>query len=209
MSIAIKKTNKLFKFAKIISLKKIILFFLMFLFFNVFYKEAFSEERGQNIYSVFKSISLSLFVSEVSSVSVSESKDSPSPVKKHDGLLKKSLKKLKWKNSKHNTRKKMVSTDANKKTATAKGKRGLANTPSSCSDNFTDEYTLGSVSLGYKVCKSISDDKDLCTGAFHVEPNVCEGDTLIRFYCDKKLESLVTFEEIKCSKGCSEGRCKK
>ena len=80
-----------------------------------------------------------------------------------------------------------------------KEKRKLANQKTySCLDTFTDKHSTGYIQLGYG-CDS---NKDLCIALYHIERNRCEGDSLIRYYCDPKKESLFSVKKIKCSQGC-------
>ena len=67
-----------------------------------------------------------------------------------------------------------------------------------CSQVWTNEFSSGYVQVGSK-CNS---DTDFCLAFFHIERNYCEGDKLIRFYCDPKQLALYSKETIKCAKGC-------
>ena len=88
-----------------------------------------------------------------------------------------------------------VDKQADKKT----GKRKVAGEQAyNCSEFWTDEFSYGYVQVGSK-CSS---DSSFCFAFFHIHRNYCEGDNLIRHYCDPKQPSLVSTETIKCKKSC-------
>lgn len=67
-----------------------------------------------------------------------------------------------------------------------------------CSEVGSDEFSFGYVQVGSKCAP----DANFCLAFSHVERNYCEGDKLIRFYCDPKQFALYSKEKIKCEKGC-------
>ncbi len=81
----------------------------------------------------------------------------------------------------------------------SKNKRKLASTAYSCSESYQDEYTPGYVQVGYGCEKGAN----LCLAVYRIERNRCEGDHLLRFFCDPQQERLFSFEKIKCKRGCS------
>ena len=95
-------------------------------------------------------------------------------------------------------------------TASAGLERQPANeTTYSCSETFQNKYSTGYIQIGYG-CHA---EENLCIAFYHIERNRCEGDHLIRYYCEPKRERLFSFKKIKCPKGCHfsglSGACKK
>ncbi|MDE0092519.1 MAG: hypothetical protein OXN83_04450 [Oligoflexia bacterium] len=76
--------------------------------------------------------------------------------------------------------------------------RKVASVPYSCSEVWTDEFSFGYVKVG----ATCSSEDSLCFAFFHIARNYCEGDILIRHYCDPKQPSLVATEKIECKKSC-------
>ena len=99
------------------------------------------------------------------------------------------------KNKNHKENKKMV-TD---KIVNQDNQRQVASeTAYSCTEFWTDEFSAGYIQLG----SNCSPDENLCLAFFHIERNYCEGDYLIRYYCDPKQPALFSTEKIKCKKSC-------
>ena len=99
------------------------------------------------------------------------------------------------KNKNHKENKKMV-TD---KIVNQDNQRQVASeTAYSCTEFWTDEFSAGYIQLG----SNCSPDENLCLAFFHIERNYCEGDHLIRYYCDPKQPALFSTEKIKCKKSC-------
>ena len=67
-----------------------------------------------------------------------------------------------------------------------------------CSEVWTDKFSPGYIQLGSKC----NPKQDVCIAFFHVERNYCEGDKLIRLYCDPTKPSMYSEEKIICEKGC-------
>ena len=89
---------------------------------------------------------------------------------------------------------------ATKASPSSKNKRKpAASTAYSCSESYQDEYTPGYVQVGYGCEKGAN----LCLAVYRIERNRCEGDHLLRFYCDPQQERLFSFEKIECKKSCS------
>ena len=98
---------------------------------------------------------------------------------------------------------KKASTKDNKAAQTEKqakqeDKRKIAGMAHKCSEYWTDEFSFGYVTVG----ATCPPEENLCFAFFHVERNYCEGNTLIRHYCDPKQPSLISTEKIICKKSC-------
>ena len=78
------------------------------------------------------------------------------------------------------------------------GKRQIAGTAYNCSEVWTDEFSFGYIKVGTKC----STEENLCLAFFHVARNYCEGDSLVRYYCDPKQPSLFSTEKISCKNSC-------
>ena len=67
-----------------------------------------------------------------------------------------------------------------------------------CSEVWTDKFSLGYVELGTKC----NPGEEFCIAFFHIERNYCDGDELVRFYCDLTKPLMYSEEKILCEKGC-------
>ncbi|MCY4321485.1 MAG: hypothetical protein OXC37_03650 [Bdellovibrionaceae bacterium] len=68
----------------------------------------------------------------------------------------------------------------------------------SCTEVWTDKFSFGYVQVG----STCDPDKTVCIAFFQIERNYCEGDKLVRFYCDPKSRDMYAEEKITCEKGC-------
>ncbi len=167
--------------------------------FNVFSEKAVAESsEDQVIGSIFKLTGDILFSSIP--LSVLNEKISDSKGQKGKTLLNPSSRDESKNQATKKQTKKLASKPANKK-------RKPAGATISCSETFTDKYSVGYIRVGY-TCKS---NETLCIAVYEVVRNKCDGDNLTRYYCDEDEIGMVSSETIKCPHGCHfvgrSGRC--
>ena len=103
------------------------------------------------------------------------------------------------KTSKNSDSKENKKTDDKKKPKETEKRKVAGEEPAyKCSEFWTDEFSYGYVQLGVK-CSTKS---SFCISFLHIERNYCEGDDLIRYYCDPNQPALFSTEIIKCKKSC-------